>query len=99
MSDWNAIQAFMVHVVPWPQTQSDPGYVNLHYSSLDRKDPTKLYKGSGWPFRSVETLIGRASWINTTDQFKDVWYCLSLQSQVKPNPRNLAKPKAHRLAA
>lgn len=99
MADWNAIQAFMAHVVPWPATQQDPGYVNLHYSSLDRKDPTKMYKGGGWPFRSVETFIGRASWINTTDQFKDVWYCLSLQSQVKANPRNPAKPKAQRLAA
>lgn len=99
MSDWNAIQAFMAHVVPWPQTPADPGFVNLHFSSVDRKDPTKLYKGGGWPFRSVESFIGRASWINTTDQFKDVWYCLSLQSQVKPNPRTPAKPKAQRLAA
>lgn len=99
MADWNAIQAFMAHVVPWPATPQDPGYVNLHYSSVDRKDPTKLYKGGGWPFRSVETLISRASWMNTTDQFKDAWFCLSLQSQVKPNPRTPAKPKAQRLAA
>jgi Domain of unknown function (DUF927) len=99
MADWNAIQAFMAHVVPWPASAQDAGYVNLHFSSIDRKDPTKLHKGGGWPFRSVESFIGRCSWINTTDQFKDVWYCLSLQSQVKPNPRNPAKPKAQRLAA
>lgn len=89
----------MAHVVPWPASQQDAGYVNLHYSSVDRKDPSKLYKGGGWPFRSVETLIGRAQWVNTTHQFKDVWYCLSLQSQVKPNLKNPAKPKAQRLAA
>ena len=99
ITDWNAIQAFMAHAVPWPGTVQDPGYVNLHYSSVDRKNPTKLYKGGGWPFRSVEALIDRASWINATTQFKDVWYCLSLQSQVKPNAKNPQKPKAQRLSA
>ena len=98
-NDWNAIQAFMAHVVPWPASQQDLGYVNLHYSSVDRKDPSKMYKGGGWPFRYVADFIGRASWINAKDQFKDVWYCLSLQSQVKPNPRTPAKPRAQRLAA
>jgi hypothetical protein len=98
ITDWDALQAFMTHVVPWPTSVQDPGYVNLHYSWIDRKDPTKLHKGGGWPFRTVETFIGRASWLNTTTQFKDAWFCLSLQSQVKPNAVNPQKPKAHRLA-
>lgn len=89
----------MAHVVPWPGSPQDPGYVNLHYSSVDRKDPTKLYKGGGWPFRNVADFVSRAQWINTTNQFKDVWYCLSLQSQTKQNIKAPTKPKAERKAA
>jgi len=99
MTDWNASQAFMAHVVPWPTSPQDVGYVNLHFSSVDRKDATKLYKGGGWPFRSVEQFITRAKWVTTTTQFKDVWFCTSLQRLTKPNTRNPAKPHAHRLAA
>src|SRR4051812_30119197 len=100
MSDWNAISAFMASVVPWPVSPQDAGYVNLHFSTVDRKNPTgPLRKGGGWPFRSVDSFVQRASWINTTTQFKDVWYCLSLQSQTKPNAKDPAKPRAHRLAA
>src|SRR6478736_5138242 len=99
MTDWNAVQAFMAHVVPWPTSPQDAGYVNLHYSSVDRKDPTKLYRGGGWPFRTAETLIKRAAWINTTTAFKDVWFCTSLQSTVKANLKNPAKPRAERKAA
>lgn len=99
VTDWNAVSAFMAHVVSWPASPQDPGYVNLHCSSVDRNDPKKFYKGGGWPFRSVADFIGRASWINTTTRFKDAWFCLSLQSEVKPNPKNPQKPKAHRLAA
>lgn len=99
MTDWNKVQAFMAHVVPWPTSPQDVGYVNLHYSSVDRKDPNKLYKGGGWPFRSVEQFISRAQWVNTTSQFKDVWFCLSLQRHTKPNHKTPAKPLAHRLAA
>ncbi len=98
-SDWNAVTAFMAHVVPWPASPQDAGYINLHYSSTDRKDPTKLYKGGGWPFRSVESFVSRAKWIPTTNAFKDAWFCMSLQSHVKPNARNPAKPKAERKAA
>jgi P4 family phage/plasmid primase-like protien len=98
MTDWSAVSAFMANVVPWPGSPSDPGFVNLHFSSVDGKDPTKLYKGGGWPFRSVDALVSRASWITTTTQFKDVWYCLSRQSETKANHKDPKKPKAHRLA-
>lgn len=99
MTDWNAISAFMANVVPWPGSPTDPGYVNLHFSTIDRKNPTgPLRKGSGWPFRSLDPFIQRASWMNTTTQFKDAWYCLSLQSQTKPNAKDPTKPRAHRLA-
>jgi Family of unknown function (DUF5906) len=99
MTDWNAVSAFMAKVVAWPGSPTDPGYVNLHFSTVDRKNPTgPVRKGSGWPFRSLDPFISRA-WMNTTTQFKDAWYCLSLQSQTKPNAKDPTKPRAHRLAA
>jgi hypothetical protein len=99
-SDTPTLAEFMSAVVAWPLSPEDPGYVNLHYSSVDRDNPNgPLRKGSGWPFRDLGSFVSRAVWINTTAQFKDVWYCLSLQSQTRPNPWAPTKPKAHRLAA
>jgi hypothetical protein len=51
----------------------------------------------GWPFKTVDDLVGRASWINTVPaKFKDVWYCTSLQSASGVNTNG--KPKAVRFA-
>jgi P4 family phage/plasmid primase-like protien len=97
-TNWNEVQAFIGTVVPWPGEQ-DPGFVNLHFSNLDRADPTKLHKGGGWPFRAVDGFVSKAAWIPTVNFIKDAWFCLSLQSQTKPNKNNPAKPRAHRLAA
>lgn len=99
MTDWNAVSAFMTNVVAWPGTQADPGFVNLHYSMPNIREPAKgLLKGMGWPFRSVDELVNRAAWINTVpDKFRDVWFCTSLQSTAGKNARG--NPKAVRLAA
>lgn len=100
MTDWNAVTAFTAHVVPWPASPQDVGYVNLHFSTIDRKNPTgPLRKGSGWPFRSVDTFISKSAWLNTTDQFKDQWFCLSLQKECKPPANGGKNHRAHRLAA
>jgi hypothetical protein len=99
-TDWHAVFAFMAHVVPWPASSQDPGFVNLHYSMPNTTPGAKqaLLKGMGWPYRSVDDLVRRAAWMNTVpDKFKDVWYCTSLQSASTTN--NKGKPKAVRLAA
>jgi len=98
----------MATVVPWPGSLQDPGYINLQNSYVDRKTPDgkvpsgksrKYPVSDGKPFRDVGQLVSRAAWINTTTQFKDVWYCLSLQSTAKPDPHNPGKLKAVRRAA
>jgi hypothetical protein len=74
--------------------------VNLHYSMPNPKPtPTKpLIKGMGWPFKTIEGFIDRASWVTTMPaKFKDVWFCTSLQSMASANTKG--KPKAVRLAA
>ena len=98
LTDWNAVSAFMNAVVPWPGA-ADPGYVNLHYSTVNPK-PTpgrELIKGSGWPFRALDAFVQRAAWIEQTTNFKDVWFCTSRQSQMGTNTNG--KPKAKRFAA
>ena len=79
---------FMSVVVPWPGSPQEPGYVNLQDSYVDRKTPDGKKNGKWqpvsagvWPFRDVGQLVNRAAWINYYGaQFKDVWFCTSLQS-------------------
>ncbi len=45
-SDTPTVTEFMSAVVAWPGP-NEPGYVNLHYSTVDRKNPSgPLRKGS-----------------------------------------------------
>src|SRR5258708_29880097 len=36
ITDWNAVQAFLAAVVPWPASSNDAGWVNLHWSFPDK---------------------------------------------------------------
>ena len=40
-SDWNAVTAFMAHVVPWPASPQDAGYINLVNGYVTRKVPDR----------------------------------------------------------
>jgi predicted P-loop ATPase len=100
VTDWNAVSAFMANVVAWPASPQDAGFVNLHYSMVNPGPDAKtkpLLKGMGWPFKSVDEFVGRASWLNTMNNFKDAWFCTSLQKAMKQNTKG--KPKAVRFAA
>jgi len=89
---------FLSQVIAWP-TQGESGYANLHYSMVNPKPtPAKpLLKGMGWPFRDLGKFVSRAEWVNGTTNFKDVWFCTSLQSTMKKDPKT-GKLKAVRLA-
>ena len=95
-TDWNAVAAFMSAVVPWPDPdQPGSGYVNLHYSMVDKNNPKNLIKGMGRPFTDLHTFISRGAWItNDHASMRDVWYCTSLQSEKGVNKRG--NPKALR---
>jgi hypothetical protein len=99
MTDWNAVSAFMAAVVAWPASPQDAGFVNLHYSMPNpRPTPGKpLIKGMGWPFTKVDEFVSRAAWLNGNTNFKDQWFCTSLQKTMKHNSHG--KPKAVRFAA
>jgi hypothetical protein len=88
---------FLSQVIAWPGPH-EPGYVNLHYSMVNPRDNRgPLLKGLGWPFFDVGKFVARAAWFAGTNQFKDVWFCTSLQSAMKKNTKG--KPKAVRFAA
>jgi hypothetical protein len=95
MPDWNAIQAFMANVVPWPSSPQDDGWVNLHFSFPDTKNPKLLVKKGGWPIKTIDSFISRTSFALTTPaRYKDIWYCTSLQRVAGTNTKG--KPKAER---
>lgn len=96
MTDWNKIQAFMAAVVPWPVSQQDAGYVNLHYKVPDPKNPNGKGFIGGQPFRSADTLVAKAAYLGTSTYVQDIWYCLSLQSQFRQDPKQPNKQKAVR---
>ena len=48
----------------------------------------------GWPLEDPSAFDRRASWINTTTNFKDVWFCTLRQKEAALNTKN--KPKALR---
>jgi hypothetical protein len=94
-SDIPTVAEFMSAVVAWP-APNETGYVNLHYSMVNQRDNKgPLLKGMGWPFRDVEVFIRKAAWISNSNQYKDVWFCTSLQSHTGKNTRG--NPKAVRL--
>lgn len=89
---------FLERVVVWPGDKNSPGWINLH-THLKNPDPKK--NGGkpfvvGWPFKTLNDFISRATWLETTDSFYDVWYCTSQQSECGTNTKG--NPKAVRLA-
>jgi hypothetical protein len=87
---------FLERVVVWPGGKDAPGWINLH-CHMKNRDPSK--NGGkpwviGWPFKDIDKFISYAKWLETTDQFFDVWYCTSQQSQIGEN--RAGKPKAVR---
>lgn len=96
-TDWNAVSAFMAQVVAWPGVPTDPGYVNLHYSMVDKRNPGGKKIVTGWPTRDVGSFIQKAAWALSTNYIKDLWFCTSLQGQAGKNSKG--NPKALRGAA
>jgi hypothetical protein len=89
MTDWNAISAFMRAVVPWPGSEQDPGYINVHYRS-------QKFKGvSGFPTRTSDQFNGFVKWLQAkAPQITDIWFCTSLQA--KKSLRKNGKDRAER---
>jgi hypothetical protein len=67
---------FLKRVLPWPG-EGSPGYGNIHWTNKAR------YPGMpGTPFKTAEEAISRVQWMTQHPEvFKDIYFCLSIQSQ------------------
>jgi hypothetical protein len=87
---WRGTKAFLSKVVPWPVDGA--GYVNLHYSMVNENGGKDIVTGK--PFTNVDNLLDFAEWAKRKSNFKEMWYCTSLQSEA--GTTKAGKPKAIR---
>jgi hypothetical protein len=78
-----SIGEFMSRVMPWPQGH---GFVNLHWRTPNPRDTSKDF-WHGKPVQNVPDFLGLLTWVRKQPQTKDIYFCLSLQSQSTKNKR------------
>jgi hypothetical protein len=76
---------FLTRVLPWPKL-GEPGFINLHWLIPASRDPNTLI-WIGKPTRTVEEFLSLIDWVLTRPTTRDVYYCLSRQSQSGKNSR------------
>jgi hypothetical protein len=80
----DGIAQFMARVVPWPEGDAAPGYVNVHWTI---PQPTGKPRWTGKPVRSIAELQSLVKWVLSRPNAGDIYYCLSLQSKAGVNKR------------
>lgn len=83
---------FLKRVLPWPASDNDAGYGNLHWKShVDGRDKPFWV---GKPFRDAEALVGLTGFLMQQPNVRDLYFCTSLQAQSINN--RAGKPQALR---
>ncbi len=70
---------FLQRALPWPDPNSETGWVNLHWRAPDRKGIT-----GGQAFKTLEEILGFSHWSTRgkgTPYVADLYYCTSLQRE------------------
>jgi hypothetical protein len=80
---------FLTGVLPWPKL-GEPGFINLHWLIPAPGDPNALI-WIGKPTRTVEEFLSLLKWVLSRPTTRDVYFCLSLQSQTGKNSRGNLK--------
>lgn len=94
---------FLENVLVWPGSAQAPGWINVHVNAKNEPKPGEPTKNGGkpwvvgWPFKTVDEVINRVSWVESVADFFNVWVCMSQQSECTTNTNQ--KPKAVRKAA
>jgi hypothetical protein len=78
---------FMARVVPWPEDTDALGYVNLHWTFWDGDEPPPNPPWAGIPTKSVQEFMKALAWVRAQKNTRDIYFCLSLQSQTRRNKR------------
>src|ERR1035437_9828277 len=79
------IEDFMSRAVPWPDSPTALGYINLHWTP----------GFGGKPCKTVGEFMKMADWANRKETIKDLYYCLSLQREASTNHRGNLSAKRH----
>jgi hypothetical protein len=84
-ADTMNIQDFLRRVLPWPDHQGAPGYGNIHWTFApdDGGNP----RWAGKPFRYAAEAASFVQWLKTKPSTRDIYFCLSLQSERKPGKK------------
>ena len=80
---------FLNRVLPWPKG-GEPGFINLHWLIPAPRNPNTLI-WIGKPTRTVEEFLSLLKWVLSRPTTRDVYFCLSLQSQTGKNSRGNLK--------
>jgi hypothetical protein len=81
------IARFIARVVPWPENPEAAGYINLHWTFWDGEEPPKNPPWGGIPTKTVEDFMKALDWVRAQKNTRDIYFCLSLQSQTRLNKR------------
>lgn len=84
---------FLKRVLPWPASDNDAGYGNLHWKNLNTENPNRPF-WNGKPYRDADALVSFAGWIQQQPNCRDLYFCTSLQAQSILN--RSGKPQALR---
>lgn len=84
---------FLKRVLPWPVSDNDTGYGNLHWTNHNEKPGGRPF-WNGKPYRNAEDLVSFAGWIQQQPNCRDLYFCTSLQAQSFTN--RSGKPQALR---
>jgi hypothetical protein len=81
------IAQFIARVVPWPENSEAPGYINLHWTFWDGDDPPKNPPWGGIATKTAKEFMKALDWVRAQKRTRDIYFCLSLQSQRRTNKR------------
>ena len=76
-------QEYLAKVIPWPQDDDAPAYVNIHWSSTELNQHGKPF-WSGRATRSVKEAVNTVKWALGLEGVKDIYVCMSSQAEATP---------------
>jgi hypothetical protein len=85
---------------------SPTDWINLHVN-VKNKNPSDTSSENnggkpwviGWPFKTVDKMLNRISWVESTADFFNVWVCMSQQGEHTTKKGDPTKLRAVRNAA
>ena len=76
-------QEYLAKVLPWPQDDDAPAYVNIHWSTNTLSSQGKPF-WSGRATRSVKEAVSTVKWALGLSDVKDIYVCMSSQAEALP---------------